>query len=240
MTHLRKDATALCEIKPLSDACLRDGAADEDGIAFIESCCMENLSVDKRETFTNAIHLAPTWKIANGVLVDYLNNKLDRPIAKLRAKLSSRKSANCCIKDCNIPVSNALCAGGKVMLLTNFVVEQNIFNGSVGTLRSMHFTDPAGLDADDPAGYEIVDFPHSTIPHKDRLIPHLPATCVPVPIVKVRCEKGCCGAEALPLRMAISLTGHKSQGMTIARGEQFDKVVIHLPPTPRMCRRVSR
>ena len=189
---------------------MRDGTMDDDDIAFIESPCMENLSVEERETFTNAIHLAPTWKIANEVLVAYHNNTLDGPIAKLRAKLNSNKHTNCCIRDYNIPVSNALCPGGKVMLLTNFVVEQNIFSESVGELLSMHFADPAGPDAEDPVGYAIVDFPHSTIPHEDRIIPHLPATCVPVPIVKARRDKGCCGMETFPLRMAISLTGHKS------------------------------
>ena len=51
----------------------------------------------------------------------------------------------------------------------------------------------------------------------------------PVPIVKAHCNNGFCGMEAFPLRMSISLTGHKSQGVTIARGEQFHKVVIHLP-----------
>jgi hypothetical protein len=33
--------------------------------------------------------------------------------------------------------------------------------------------------------------------------------------------------ETFPLRMAVALTGHKSQGMTIALGELFEKVVIH-------------
>ena len=123
---------------------MRDGTIDGDGIAFIESRCTENLFVDERETFTNVIHLAPTWKVANEVLVNYLNNNLDGPIAKLRTKLSSNRHTNYCIKDYSIPVSNALCPGGKVVLLTNFVVEQNIFNRSVGTLRSMHFPDPVG------------------------------------------------------------------------------------------------
>ena len=208
---------------------MRDGTMDDDDIAFVESRCIENLSIEERETFTNAIHLAPMWKVANDVLIDYLINTLDGPIAKLRAKLNSNKHTKCCIRNCNIPVSNALCPRGKIMLLTNFVVEQNIFSESVGELLSMHFADPAGPDAEDPVGYAIVDFPHSTIPHEDRLIPHLPSTCVPVPIVKARCDRGCCGMEAISLRMAISPTGHKSQCMTIARGEKFDKVVIHLP-----------
>ena len=159
---------------------------------------MENLTHEERETFRNAIHLASMWKIVNEALVDYLDNTLTGPITKLRAKLTSNTPTNCSIKDCNIPVSNALCPGGKVVLLTNFVVEQGIFNGSVGELLSMHYADPAGPDAEHLSGYAIFDFPNSTLPVEDKLVPNMSATCVPVSIFKARCDHDCCGMEALP------------------------------------------
>ena len=44
-----------------------------------------------------------------------------------------------------------------------------------------------------------------------------------------RCEKKCCEIETFPLRMAIGLTRHKAQGMTIAKDEPFEKAVLHFP-----------
>ena len=49
------------------------------------------------------------------------------------------------------------------MLLTNFVVEQFIFNGSIGDLIDIKFADPAGPNANKPKGYAIVNFPLSNI-----------------------------------------------------------------------------
>ena len=34
---------------------------------------------------------------------------------------------------------------------------------------------------------------------------------------------------AFPLRVCKAITGHKSQGMTIAKGEPFEMAVVHLP-----------
>ena len=61
------------------------------------------------------------------------------------------------------------------------------------------------------------------------MIPDMPCTCVPVPIVEIYCTNRYCGMETFPLCMSVALTGHKSQGTTIAKGEPFEKVVIHFP-----------
>ena len=68
---------------------------DEEDLALIVSRCMENLEQEERNSFKNAIYLAPTWKKANEVLVDYLKNTLTAPIAKLRAKMTSKHPKNC-------------------------------------------------------------------------------------------------------------------------------------------------
>ena len=127
------------------------------------------------------------------------------------------------------PVYNTLCPVRKVMLLINFVVEQFIFNGSVGDIIHIKFADPAGPNANEPKGYAIVDFPLSTIPSDKPLIPGMPSTCIPIPMVLLCCNAKCCGIETFPLRMAIGLTGHKAQGMTIAKDEHFEKAVLHFP-----------
>ena len=159
----------------------------------------------------------------------HLTNTLTGPIAKIHARLTSCHTSNCLIKGNSLPVYNALCAGGKVMLLTNFVVEQFIFNGSIGDLIDIKFADPAGPKADEPEGFAIVNFPLSNIPADKALIPGLPSTYIPIPMVKMRCEKKCCEIETFQLRMAIGITGQKAQGMTIAKDEPFEKVVLHFP-----------
>ena len=98
------------------------------------------------------------------------------------------------------------------MLLTNFVVEQFIFNGAVRHLIDIKFADLAGPKADEPKGYAIVNFPFSAISAGDKVfIPGLPSAYILVSMVNMlRCESNCCEVETFPLRMAISLTGHKA------------------------------
>ena len=99
------------------------------------------------------------------------------------------------------------------MLLTNSFVEHGLFNGSVGDLKSIHYTHSTGPNADIPKGYAIVDFPQCTIPEEKKLIPDMPFTCVPAPIIEVCCTKCCCGMKPFTLCMSVALTSHKSQGI---------------------------
>lgn len=208
---------------------MRDGNMDDADVDLLLSRCLENLEPEEQAEFKSAIHLTPTWAEAYRVVVHHLVNTLTGPIAKIHAQLKSNKTSNCHVRENTLPVYNALCAGGKVMLLTNFVVEQFIFNGSVGDLIDIKFADPAGPNAADHRGYAIVHFPLSTIPADKPLIPGFPSTYSPVLMVKMRCERKCCEIETFPLRMAIGLTGHKAQGMTIAKDEPFEKAVLHFP-----------
>ena len=69
-------------------------------------------------------------------------------------------------------------------------MEQFIFfNGSIRDLIDIKFADPAGPKANEPKGYTIVNFTLSNIPTDKALIPGLPSTFIPVPMVKRRCEK---------------------------------------------------
>ena len=54
-------------------------------------------------------------------------------------------------------------------------------------------------------------------------------TCVPVPAVTLRCEKGCCSATTIPLRVCKAIIGHKSQGQSIGDGQAWTKAVVGLP-----------
>ncbi len=77
--------------------------------------------------------------------------------------------------------------------------------------------------------YLVVDFPESTIPEDQKLIPNQPKTWIPIPLFTRRCKKKCCSITAIPLMICKSLSIYKSQGMTVGQGKQFTKVVVHLP-----------
>ena len=75
----------------------------------------------------------------------------------------------------------------------------------------------------------MVDFPESSIPKDQKLIPDKPKTWIPRPLFTWQCKKKCCSINAITLMICKSLSIHKSQGMTVGRGKQFTKVVVHLP-----------
>jgi hypothetical protein len=129
------------------------------------------------------------------------------------AQLSTSRGdgKNCCISESNFPLRLLLCIGAKVMLLYNFIVEYKLMNGSVGIVRDMCFKFPQGdQNSDDETKYVVVEFPDSSIPEDKKLIPGKPATWVPIPLVKNRCEKKSCSISAIPLQICKSLSIHKS------------------------------
>ena len=55
------------------------------------------------------------------------------------------------------------------------------------------------------------------------------ATIIPIPICTKRCEKNCCWVKTIPLRVCKGLTAHKVQGMSIGKGKEFERAIIHMP-----------
>ena len=201
---------------------MRDGEMSKDDISFIIAHCKEKLSPEEQERFRHAINFVPTWAKANEIFFDYIQDQLTTPVAKLTATINTKNLRQCLEKESNIPTRNALCVGMKVMLLKNFVVEHGLFNGAIGQIVQLVFPHKDGQQKNETLGYAIVDFTHSTIPENEKLIPDMPRTCVPVPITHVICEKGCCSMHAFPVRCSVAITGHKSQGMTVAEGEPYE------------------
>ena len=68
------------------------------------------------------------------------------PLAKMTASLQSgrQNGVNHYVKESSLPLRLALCVGAKVLLLSNFVVEYKIMNGSVGTVTDIVYKDKTG------------------------------------------------------------------------------------------------
>jgi hypothetical protein len=215
---------------------MRDGTLNNDDIDILLSRMLENLPIEEKQRFqSDGLFLVPTWKEAHTINLEYIQNNLATPIARYDAHMETIKSngKNCCINESNLPLRGLLCMGAKVMLVDNFIVEYKLMNGSVGVVQGLYFSNSQGQP--DDKMYVVVNFPESTIPEERKLIPNMPKTCVPIPIVTRRCEKNCCSISAMPLQVCKALTIHKSQGMTISEGKHFKKVVVSLPVSGNKC-----
>ena len=77
-------------------------------------------------------------------------------------------SVNHCVKESLLPLYLALCMGAKVLLLSNFVVEYKILNGSIDTVVDIVYKDKVGpRDTKALPAYVTVYFPKSCFPNKD-------------------------------------------------------------------------
>lgn len=208
---------------------MRRGCLDDEDADFIFKKCLDQMDPDDCIKFKDALHLVPVWKMAHQIIFDYLQHGLETPIAKMCAKTHTCRSngKNCCIGDTNLPLRNALCVGAKVMLLTNFIVEHKLMNGSIGVIVDICYDCEEGPSNPNAQMYVVVDFEDSTLP--EPLIPGKPSTWVPIPVITQQCEKRCCSVTAIPLRVCKALSAHKSQGMSIGPGNPFKYLVIHLP-----------
>ena len=212
---------------------MRNGTISDANVDFILSRCLDVLPIEDRRRFKSpkTIHLTPDWKSTQHIIHEYISSTLETPIAKFRANLSSIRSngLNHCVKESKLPMLGALCKGATVMLLQNFVVEEFLMNGSIGTVVDIVYKNKCPDFQNELPSYVIVDFPKSQIPEDKKLIRDQPSTHVPIPICNVRCEKGCCSIQTIPLKVCVAITIHKSQGMTIGPGEQFERAVVFLP-----------
>ena len=215
---------------------MRQGNMDDNDIDIMFSRVIHNLPDDEKQQFlSEGLHLVPTWKEANAINLEYIKTNLNTPIARYEAKMNTCKTngKNCCISECNFPLRSLLCVGAKVMLLDNSIVEYKLMNGSVGVVKDLCFSNPEGTPDDNM--YVVVDFSESTIPDEQKVITDMPSTYVPIPLVTRRCERNCCSMTAIPLQVCKALSIHKSQGMTVGEGKQFQKVIVYLPLNGNKC-----
>jgi hypothetical protein len=96
-------------------------------------------------------------------------------------------------QELNLPKKNALCEGAVVVVLQNFVAEEDVKNGSIGAaLRKPvceHAEGPREKGAQPP--FVPVNFSNFRIPAEQAWIPGNP-THIPVPAITQHCEPCCC------------------------------------------------
>lgn len=188
---------------------------------------LSNLPEEERKEFEkHALYVVPTWKDALPIVKKYMIS-LGHDIAKVGCRINPGRVDHIS-KECPLPKTNAFCAGAVVMLLTNFVVEFNLYNGAVGVIESVVYENADGPNSSDLPVFVMVDFPDVVIPEEDQYDPDNP-TAIPIPLVTVRCENNCCSMTTIPLRVCKAITIHKCQGISIGNGEKWSKIVIVLP-----------
>ena len=118
---------------------LRMGDLTLDDCNWMITKCLDQMQEDVSAKYIDALHICSTWKEANAISYKYLQEQLTKPIAILRAEMGTNNNGthNCYEKGNVLPVIAVICVGCIVMLLNNKVVEEDLFNGSVGIVRDI-------------------------------------------------------------------------------------------------------
>ena len=100
---------------------MRIGTIPTERCDWLMAMCLTRISHDKAQEFKDALHICPTWKVANIIYYEYLDYNLNKPIVILQGKMggSKSRSQNCCADDSCLPVVTPICKGAMVMLLMN-------------------------------------------------------------------------------------------------------------------------
>ena len=82
--------------------------------------------------------------------------------------------------------------------------------------------------------YVIVDTPKREIPDSKECFTHLPRAFVTIPVDTFRCETKCYTAWTTLLSVCKAIAIHKSQGITVGEGQEWERLVITLPTNGTM------
>ena len=147
------------------------------------------------------------------------------PIAKINAVstgLHSRSSSS--DKAGGLVRTLYLARGAKVMLTTNLNVQHGLFNGSMGTVVDIIYTD-GNSPKDSFPTVCMIEFPRYTGPS----FLHSHPKVVPIVPVEKRLDCNCfhCKRKQIPLRLGWGTTIHRCQGVTVGEGEANRFIVIN-------------
>jgi hypothetical protein len=123
----------------------RTGDMNRAGAQYCLDRSLGNLSEEEGRDFEQtSLYIMPTWKRTIPITKQYLKD-LKLPVARIDYQYTYKGGhPNHAAKEYNMPVRNALYKGAGVMLLQNFVVEQQLKNGSIGTILEVVHKHPAG------------------------------------------------------------------------------------------------
>ena len=147
------------------------------------------------------------------------------PIAKIEALSTGHHASNTASdKAGGLLKTLFLCNGAKVMLTSNILVEQGLFNGSIGKVVDIIYPQNKS-PRDGLPTVVMVEFDKYSGPPFIKNSPKL------VPIVPVKRKLDCpcysCSRTQIPLRLGWGTTIHRCQGMTIGSGESNRYVIIN-------------
>lgn len=168
---------------------------------LLMSRCDNNLSPEERSLFDSTIHLFPTnnsISLHNRCMLKSLN----APIARFVAE-HTRKSFFDDPDDDQLEREVLLCPGERVMLTCNLCVEAGLVNGALGWVQNIFYMPGSRLPK--LPMYTTVLFYKYVGALFDNQNPRL----VPIALV----VRGSC--KQIPLKMAWTITIHKSQGLTL-------------------------
>ena len=176
---------------------------------------------------TSGIFVFPThaleWEHNRQKLLDA--NK-SNPIARITAYTKGLHAKSTSIEQsCGLVRTLYLCRGAKVMLSCNINVPHGLFNGSMGTVIDIIYSDGERPNDSIFPDVVVVEFPLYTGP------PFVKGHPKVVPIVPVDRNLDCschgCKCRQIPLRLGWGTTIHRCQGMTVGHNEPNRYIVIH-------------
>ena len=129
---------------------MRNGTTTDPDVQFIMNRKLDTLPNHNILNFDNTIHLISEHKMAHGITAKYLT-KLLTPLAKYKVKRTGRRpnGISCIKNETSLPLKLAMCTGAIVMLLTNYITEVDLMNGSVGTIFDICSPNQGSCDSKD-------------------------------------------------------------------------------------------
>lgn len=133
-----------------------------------------------------------------------------------------------------IPRVLTIAPGACIRLTANLFGENGpkcgLFNGAVGYVQEIVYDPRANLDPGLIStllpDFLVIEFPGY------KGVPFFEEECkkhhVPIFQKQVPCSRWCCSRTGFPIILYSATTIHKTQGMTIAHGEPFEKIVVHI------------
>ena len=152
------DADLLCVLTRM-----RNGQMEMEDAELLMGRNINNLGEDERQDFLDgAIYIVPMWKDVIPIIRDYLLT-IGTPVIKVMCEVSTGRK-NYVDTECDLPKTNAFAVESKVMLLVNYIVKYNLFNGAVGTVVDIVYHPGKTSNNSASSAYVVVNFPDFTIP----------------------------------------------------------------------------